>query len=202
MSTLEKRYVWDPVTRLWHWSLACTVIAGWCFGEFMSFTNIQWHFYCGYGVLGLLTFRLLWGTIGPKPARLGALVFTPRDTVRYAATLRSRDPSGTPGHNPLGSLSIIAMFILLAAQAGSGLFIESDDFFESGPLAHWVSEDTTLWLSSWHYTLSRVIAAVVLLHVAAVLYYLFWKRENLITAMLSGWKWVKPDRSDDPSNPD
>jgi len=56
----QQEKIWDPVTRLWHWVLALAVGVGWSFGKFMNFDNIQWHFYLGYLVLGLMLFRLLW----------------------------------------------------------------------------------------------------------------------------------------------
>ena len=182
---------WDLVTRLWHWLLAIVVIAGWYLGEFMTFSTIEWHFYCGYTVIGLLLFRYCWGFFGPAPVRYAALLPRPAAVLNYLKHVGKRQPSGTPGHNPLGSLSVIAMLLLLTAQAGSGLFIVSDDFFESGPLAYLVSDAVSNSLTWWHKTLSRWVLAVVGLHLIAILFYLAWKKENLIKPMITGWKWVK-----------
>ncbi|MDX1812019.1 MAG: cytochrome b/b6 domain-containing protein, partial [Gammaproteobacteria bacterium] len=66
---LKLQKIWDPVTRLWHWVLAITVIVSWSFGEFMSFDNVVWHFYLGYLILGLIGFRVIWGILGPAPIR-------------------------------------------------------------------------------------------------------------------------------------
>ena len=57
----------------------------------------------------------------------------------YLRQVWRREPSGTPGHNPLGSLSVILMLLAITTQAVTGLFIESDDLFESAPLAGYVS---------------------------------------------------------------
>lgn len=187
--SLEK--VWDPLTRLWHWVLALVVSAGWYFGEFMSFTTIEWHFYCGYTVLGLMAVRLVWGLIGPKPIRLRSLFPSWATLKAYMATLGSRKPSGTRGHNPLGSLSVIAFLLLLTAQAGTGLFLESEEFFETAPLYSMVSESTVYRLTWWHKLLSKCILAVTLFHVTAIFYYWVWKRENLVRPMITGWKWVR-----------
>ena len=59
MTTLERRKIWDPVTRLWHWALVLAVAVTWYLGEFMTFTTIAWHFYAGYVILGLGAFGLL-----------------------------------------------------------------------------------------------------------------------------------------------
>jgi len=164
---------------------------GWSFGKFMSFSTIAWHFYCGYTILGLLIFRYLWGFVGPTPVRYRSLMPKPAEAFAYLKDIASREPTGAPGHNPLGSLAVIAMMLLLSAQASSGLFIVSDDYFESGPLAYLVSDAVSNRLTWWHHLLSKFILVIVGLHVAAIFYYLLWKKENLIKPMITGWKWVK-----------
>jgi len=176
---------------LWHWLLTVAVVLGWSFGKFMSFSTIQWHFYCGYTILGLMIFRYLWGFVGPRPIRYRALMPTPAQVFSYLRAFGSREPSGTAGHNSLGSLAVVAMILLLMAQASSGPFIESDDFFESGPLAYLVSDAVTDRLTWWHKLLSKFVLGMVGLHLAAILYYLVWKKENLVKPMITGWKWVK-----------
>lgn len=185
--------IWDPVTRLWHWVLVLSVGVGWSFGKFMSFETIQWHFYLGYLTLGLMLFRYLWGFIGPRPVRYRALLPTPGNLLSYLRHVGQRKPSGTPGHNPLGSLSVVLILLAITAQALTGLFIESDDFFESGPLAGYVTEATVSRLTWWHRLNADFILILVVLHVSAILFYLIWKKENLITPMINGWKWVKRD---------
>lgn len=198
MQGYSREKIWDPVTRLWHWALALAVVLNWSFGKFMSFDTVRWHFYGGYLILGLILFRILWGFIGPPPVRFRALLPGPRATLAYLRRLGRREPSGSAGHNPLGSLSVIAMIIVIGAQAFCGLFIESEDFFEYGPLAGYVSAATVSRLTGWHHFLADAILALVLLHVAAILYYWVWKRENLVKPMISGWKWVKNDGRGEP----
>jgi len=183
---------------MWHWVLVLAVGVGWSFGKFMSFDTIQWHFYLGYLTLGLMIFRYLWGFIGPAPVRYRALLPTPTNLMSYLRHVGQREPSGTAGHNPLGSLSVILMLLAITAQALTGLFIESEDFFESGPLASYVTEATVSRLTWWHRLNADFILILVVLHVSAILFYLIWKRENLITAMITGWKWVKRNNDKQP----
>jgi len=190
---LTQEKIWDPVTRLWHWVLVLTVGVGWSFGKFMSFDTIEWHFYLGYLTLGLMVIRYLWGFIGPPQVRYRALLPTPDKLFGYLRHVGQRKPSGTAGHNPLGSLSVILMLLAITAQALTGLFIESEDFFESGPLAGYVTEATVSRLTWWHRLNADFILILVVLHVSAILFYLIWKKENLVTAMITGWKWVKRD---------
>ena len=191
MEGYRREIVWNPVTRLWHWALVASVTAGWSLGEFRTFSVMQWHIYLGYLTGCLLLFRYAWGFAGPEAARHRTLFITILDLPAYLRQVGRRRPSGTPGHNPLGALSVIAMVLALTAQVLSGLFSEDDGLFFSGPLAFAVSSDTVLSMTGYHNLFAKVVLVLVGLHVAAILFYLVWKRENLITPMLSGWKWVR-----------
>lgn len=188
---LQRVKIWDPVTRLWHWAIATSVIAGWCVGEFRSFSIIQWHFYLGYTTGGLLLFRYLWGFIGPAPIRYRTLFATLPGLLGYIRHSGSRKASGTPGHNPLGVLSIFAIVLALTLQVTTGLFSEDDGLFSAGPLSSEVSSSTVRLMTKFHDINAKVILGLVTLHVSAIVFYLIWKRENLITPMLTGWKWVR-----------
>lgn len=191
MKQLQQEQVWDPVSRLWHWVFAVAIVANWILGTFMSFYTVQWHFYVGYLVIALLAFRLLWGVWGPAPARFKSFLPTPSQIARDLGTFFRREPNGVPGHTALGALSVYAMLLVIAGQAISGLFIEADDFFEEAPLFDYVSGGVSDFMSFWHHTLPDVILALVILHIAAILFYLVWKRENLISPMIHGRKWVR-----------
>jgi cytochrome b len=196
VTQLKLQKIWDPVTRLWHWVLALIVIINWAFGEFMSFDTIEWHFYLGYTLLGLLAFRILWGFIGPRPVRWKSLFPGPRDIVAYLGKISHPEPSGSPGHNPIGSLSVLALLVVLLGQGISGLFIESDDFFESGALVAYVSEAVVNRMTWIHHLSAKALLVLVILHFAAIIFYRFWKRENLVKPMITGWKWVRVETSE------
>ncbi len=188
---MQREKIWDPVTRLWHWVLVLSMVLCWAFGNFMSLDTVRWHFYLGYVILGLMAFRLAWGLIGPAPVRLRELFPRPASVLTYLKTLPHREPSGTPGHNPLGALSVVAILAVTISLAVSGLFIYTDDFDEYGPLNRYVSESLAGGFSHWHDLLADAILVLVALHVSALLFYLQWKKENLIRPMITGWKWVQ-----------
>ena len=190
-SQLRREKIWDPITRLWHWAIAASVIVGWCFGEFRSFSTIQWHFYLGYTTGGLLVFRYLWGFVGPTPVRHATLLKSTPQVFSYTGHLFTRNPSGTPGHNPLGVLSVISIMLVLTFQVTTGLFSEDDGLFSSGPLASEVADGTVRQLTKLHHIGAKAIMVLVGLHVAAMVFYQVWKRENLIAPMLTGFKWVR-----------
>jgi cytochrome b len=99
-----------------------------------------------------------------------------------------RDPPqpAPPGHNPLGGWSAVALLLLLATQVVLGLFVTDVDGLESGPLSYLVSFETSRVLAEAHEIVFNVLLGFVVLHIVAVLFYLFVRRTNLIGAMLTG----------------
>ena len=186
---LEK--VWDPVVRLTHWAMVVTVISGYLIGENMSFSNINWHFWLGYGTGAVVLIRLLWGLVGPRPARLASLFYAPVKILGYLSSAGARKPSYWPGHNPLGALSALALWAVLAGMVVTGLMSESEDFFATGPLGAYIDSDLRLTMTAWHDRLHAFVLPLVGLHLAAILFYAVWKKENLVRPMVTGWKLVR-----------
>lgn len=178
----EGARIWDGPTRVFHWALVVLLLVSWLTaGE-----NMQVHRWSGYGVIGLLVFRLWWGVAGGSTARFASFLKGPKATLAYARTLGSRTPNGAPGHNPLGAWSVVAMLAALLVQVGLGLFASDIDGLESGPLSHLVDFDASRIAAELHETTFRVVQGLVVLHLAAIGYYWLWKRQNLIGAMLTG----------------
>ena len=96
------------------------------------------------------------------------------------------------GHNPLGALSVLAILAVLSAQVLSGLFA-NDEIAFSGPLARWVSDDTSIWLTGKHRLLAYGVYALLGLHVLAIVAYRFIKREDLVTPMVLGHQTVSTE---------
>jgi cytochrome b len=147
---------------------------------------MEWHAYAGCAVLGLLLFRVYWGFFGSATARFGSFVRGPREVLTYARSLTARHPSYWPGHNPVSGLGVLALLGLLTAHVGLGLFAVDVDGLDSGPLSRYVSFDTGRSAARAHGLTFDLLCAMVALHVGAVLFYLWYKRENLILPMLSG----------------
>jgi cytochrome b len=108
---------------------------------------------------------------------------------QYAIGLRSGKGVYYAGHNPLGGWMIVALLLDLLVQAGTGLFA-NDDIMMEGPLFEHVSKETSDLLTRIHEANFWVLFTLVALHVAAALYYLWVKRDNLIGAMFTGSKQV------------
>lgn len=182
--------VWDPALRFFHWSLALLVIANLLLGQFGP-NVMTLHFWLGYAIIALLIFRVIWGFIGPEPARFRSFIRGPSAIIDYLRHLGRREPSNWPGHNPMGALSVVAMLLALIWQVGSGLISDPDDYINVGPLADQVSYATASKAVGWHHLGASVILILVLLHVAVILFYRVWKNEDLIRPMITGWKWVR-----------
>ena len=181
----SRQMIWDPLVRVFHWTLMICVVAAWLLGEFGP-DIMTLHFWLGYAVGGLLLIRLLWGFVGPRTARFSTFVTGPLPVLRYATTLLSRKASHTTGHNPLGGWAVVAMLVLLGLQVVTGLFVGTDDYVNMGPLSGYVSEDMNKLVLGWHKALAPLILALVGLHVAAIWFYKVWKREDLVTPMITG----------------
>ena len=94
-----------------------------------------------------------------------------------------------------------AMLLALLIQAGTGLFA-NDDIATEGPLYKWVSKAASDRLTSIHHLNHDVIIILVVVHVAAVLFHLVYKKENLITPMITGVKqWPGHFTGDDSQQP-
>ncbi|MGF1660226.1 MAG: cytochrome b/b6 domain-containing protein [Rubrimonas sp.] len=187
---VERIRLWDPGVRAFHWALAALVTASWLLGEFGP-AIMTMHFWSGYAICALLAFRLVWGVVGPRPARFAAFLAGPKTVLNYARTLPERAPSRWRGHNPLGGWAVAALLALLAAQVATGLVADPEDYINVGPLADMVSADMRRTATAWHHRIGSALLALVALHVAAVVFYKLWKREDLIRPMIDGWKTVR-----------
>lgn len=189
--------VWDLPTRVFHWTLAVCVISLVVTGQ-IGGSAMDWHFRFGYTVLTLLLFRLAWGLVGGHWSRFSSFLYAPSTVLRY---LRGQGgPELSTGHNPLGAGSVFALLFFLLVQVATGL-ISDDEIASSGPLTSlvpstWVSQAT--W---YHHSVGKLVLIVlVALHVAAILFYLLRKRQNLVRPMLLGDKEVEqalPSSRDD-----
>lgn len=181
----NKVKVWDPAIRLFHWVLVILIASLWISGE-LGKLNI--HLQLGVWALVLLLFRWVWGIVGSSTARFGQFVRGPAAIIAYIRAARSGTVRSI-GHNPLGALSVLALLVVLSIQAVTGLFT-SDDIFTDGPLVHLASSRMVSTLSTIHRIGGSVIAALVALHVAAVVFYAVVKKDDLVRAMITGIKRV------------
>jgi cytochrome b len=182
---MKKIRVWDLPLRLFHWALV-VLIAVAIVSQKIGGNAMSLHFYAGYAALSLVLFRIVWGFIGPRYARFADFLAGP---ARVTAYLRGTDTAAASvylGHNPLGSWSVLALLAIVLSQAISGL-VANDDIASEGPLVKFVSKDLSDRITWFHKDVSgNLIYFFIILHVAAIAWYFFRKRQNLVLPMLTG----------------
>lgn len=181
---LHKVRVWDLPTRFFHWALVACVI-GLAITGTLGGNAMVWHFRFGYTVLALLLFRIVWGLVGGRWSQFGAFIYAPQSVINY---LKGRGkPEHGVGHSPIGAGSVFAMLGFLVAQVGTGL-LSDDEIAFAGPLTRFVSNATVSLTTNYHKNIGKwVLLALVVLHIAAIIYYLS-RKHNLVGAMLHGDK--------------
>lgn len=183
---------WDLPTRLFHWLLVVLVLASWAtfqYSEELGDPVLKWHRWTGLCVLTLLVWRVMWGLFGSSTALFASFVPAPGTLAAYTAeALRGREPKYL-GHNPLGSLMIVALLGLLLVQATLGLFTVEHNDLTAGPLYLLIPEAARKTATSWHrFLFEEVTLWLIGAHIAANLIYALWRRDPVIAAMVTGRK--------------
>jgi cytochrome b len=185
-TTMIPAHVWDIFVRCFHWSLVSlftfSIVSAKLGGNW-----IEWHVKSGYAILALVLFRIVWGFVGGEYARFGSFLAGPVRGIRFALGLLKKQTQHVVGHNPVGGWMVIVLLLLLALQASLGL-ISNDEIATTGPLARYVSDETSISAMSWHRRIGDALLILVGIHIVAVLFHVFVKKEGLIRAMFSGKK--------------
>lgn len=185
--------IWDLPTRLFHWALVFGIAFSW----FCADTGgnwMVWHERSGIFLLALVLFRFVWGVIGSDTAQFRQFLTLPAQALAHGRELRSRSTAFHAGHNPLGALMVVTLLLAVLAQAITGLFA-TDDIMTEGPLIGLVSGDTAELLTSIHHFSFNILLLLAAIHIAAIFFYRFYKRTNLIKAMVVGsadWSAQQP----------
>lgn len=174
--------VWDLPTRVFHWSLVVAIV-GLVTTAQIGGGAMDWHFRFGYLVISLLLFRMVWGVVGGHWSRFSSFLVSPARVISY---LKGQSEHATPGHNPLGALSVMAMLLMLLFQVASGL-ISDDEIAATGPLAKWATGAQIAKATFYHKEVGKLfILGLVVLHIAAILFYRYRKHVNLVRPMVLG----------------
>ena len=163
--------VWDPLVRLFHWSLVLTVLAA-----FFIESPRAMHQALGYTAIGLITVRIIWGFIGRGHARFASFVPGPRHFATYIYNIIRGTEARYLGHNPAGAVMILALLAMIGAIGTTGIMMGMDA---------WFGEE---WVEELHEALVYGLMGLVALHVGGVVLASYRHRENLVAAMFSGLK--------------
>ena len=193
--------VWDPLVRLFHWTLFISFCAAW-FTEGELFEDLQdrlsgeWlqlvHIWAGYTIAGLLVFRVLWGFVGPRYARFSDFVYSPGIVLAYVRDVLTLRARRTLGHNPAGGAMIVALLLGLTATVVTGLALYGADK-GLGPLAAMLAESSDAAIDTIkeaHEVATNFTLLLVAGHLLGVVWETLLHRENLVRAMITGRKRV------------
>jgi cytochrome b len=186
MSTTSVR-VWDLPTRVFHWLLALSVLVAYVTGGERGMAFVI-HVGAGHLILLLLFFRVIWGFIGSPYSRFADFVYSWRSIRNYLKGVARLRPAHFVGHNPLGGLMVLAMFLLLLAIAFTGLSDAAARGYQAGSSLIAAMGNGNRALGELHETLGSLIMILAGVHVAAVLSHWILARENLVRAMITGRK--------------
>lgn len=185
MAEQQRVRLWDLPTRIFHWLLTVLVIAAVITAK-TGGNAMVWHGRIGLTILGLVVFRIVWGLVGSTYARFSSFLPTPASISAYL-----RGQWHGLGHNPLGALSVFGMLAMLSVQVSTGIFANDDIAFQ-GPLAALIDKELSDTLTGVHKLSIKILIALIVLHLGAIAFYAFVKKDNLVKPMISGWKTIAP----------
>jgi cytochrome b len=129
----------------------------------------------------------MWGFIGPARARFSDFISDPATTLRYVRDLVLFRAERHLGHSPGGGAMVVLLLLFLTATVVTGLVVYGGEH-QAGPLAGMFSKDTGEAVEGAHEVLANITLALVLVHIAAVILASFAHHENLVRAMITGYK--------------
>lgn len=197
--------VWDILIRIFHWSLVVSFTIAYLTEDELE----DLHVIAGYVVLGLISFRVVWGFIGTKYARFSNFIYSFSEIKAYLLSLTSNKPKHYLGHNPAGGIMIIALLLSLFATTISGLKVYGVE--GHGPLAdngvevlviskayaddnehehegkHEENKEEEFW-EEIHEFFANLTLLLVFIHIAGVVVSSRLHGENLVRAMITGKK--------------
>lgn len=186
MNTDSKIKVWDPLVRVFHWTLAASFIIAYATEDDL----MSLHVWAGYVLLAAILIRLVWGFIGTRHARFSDFVTKPSVAIQYLKDTIQLKANRHIGHNPAGGLMIVIMMISLVLTGISGLMIYGAEE-HAGPLASWFVGTGEYWeepLEEIHEFFANFTLLLVIIHLGGIVVESLVHHENLVRAMWDGYK--------------
>jgi cytochrome b len=163
---------WEPLVRLFHWSLALSFAIAW-------FSANAWddlHIWAGYASGALILARVAWGVFGTPYARFSQFVRSPRSVLAYLKAIARGGEQRYVGHNPAGGAMVVALILTMTATSTSGWALTTDAFWG------------VTGMQRLHSALADGLLLLVCAHLAGVMLASFRHRETLVVAMINGQK--------------
>lgn len=189
--------VFDPLLRLTHWWLALSIVALIATSQFAELLEDgpyealmwDWHIVSGYAMAGGLFVRLVWGFVGPAPARWIDL-WHPK---AWSDMLQLHWPRPRLGHDAAASLAFILFYAVSAVMVISGFALTAIEF-DSGPLVALLTgaERFKDLFEEPHEAGFVVILLFIAVHLGALIFH-HWRGERVAQAMINGKQFETQD---------
>lgn len=183
--------VWDIVVRGCHWILVFSFTIAYLTED--HYLGI--HTYAGYTIFTLLVLRVIWGIIGSKYARFSNFYYPPATIIGFIKDTFQFRAKRYLGHNPAGGAMIFLLLVslFLCTLSGMAVYAAGD---QAGPVAFLFSPgqllfNTFLWEDIWeeiHEFFANFLVFLIVIHITGVIVESVIHRENLVKAMISGYK--------------
>ena len=179
---IKNKKIWDIPLRLFHFFLILLVT-----GSILSakLNMLDLHQYFGVALLGLISFRILWGFFGTYYSRFKSFNLSIIDSLSQF----SKTNSITSIRTPIGCYSTLAFIIVLLLISVSGLF-SSDDILYDAPLAFLTPNYTSYW-TYFHNILHYFLYYLIGIHILAILYYQIIKKMKIIERIVDGYSRIE-----------
>lgn len=180
-SAPAQRRVVDAPTRMFHWLFALSFA-----GAYLSAEGERWralHVSLGYTLAGLLAWRVIYGLVGPRHARLSLLLRKLGGLAAWWRTLMQavrrgawNDAPWRQGQNLAMALAVglLISICLPLTLSGYGAFNDWGDAFGGD------------WLEELHEFFGNAALTVVLAHIGLVVALSALRRKNQARPMLTG----------------
>jgi len=188
--TLQPTLIWDFPTRLFHWALASSFAVAWLTAESDPWLAV--HVFCGYLMLGLVAFRVVWGFAGSHFSRFASFGFSPKGAFAYLKEVLAGRAARFVGHNPTGSLAIYLLLALVLAIGASGILTLGAEE-RHGLAAGWFNFAQSHLFRQVHELAANLMLLMVGVHITGVVMESFVHKENLARAMVNGHKLATAD---------
>lgn len=179
--------VWDPVVRIFHWTLVTTFFIDYVTEEDL----LTIHVWAGYVLLIVLGIRIIWGFVGTQHARFSDFVTSPSVAFQYLKDTVYLRAERYIGHNPIGGLMVVILLISVTITGVSGLLLYGVGEEHAGPLAGLFTSGNEFWedfLEELHEFFANLSLFMVIIHIAGVIVESKIHNESLVRAMWDGYK--------------
>ena len=172
----RSRRMVDAPTRVFHALFALCFLGAYLTSEGESMRLL--HVTLGYSMAGLLVFRVVYGLVGPRQARLGLLWRKLGSLPQWLGSLKQGVADGSlvavnwrQGQNLVLALAVMALLVLVVPLTLSGYATYNE----------WGD-----WLGEVHEVVGNAFLLLVLAHIGVVVIMSLLRRKNMAMQMVHG----------------